>query len=208
MHAGVKAKEPVRSFRVAFPWYSAALSHMHGLETARLAERLRRTIARTTARRAGDKRLPQIDHILANGNMFRAAIEAIAGFFSDHVIDAVAAIEATGFIVAAPLALELHCGIIPLRRTGRQTTRSSKSFAVRLGNEVVEVDRELISPGQRILLADDVLASGNTMYACSTLINRAGAIVAGYAFLVELPSRHGRRKLSDCDIFSLITIDE
>jgi len=205
-HARECKHTPSKPFRVAFPWYAASLGHMHGPGTAQLRERLKRHLTRShggPARRI----MPNIAPILADARMFHYAIEALANYFRDHVIDAVATIEAAGFIIAAPLALELSAGLIPIRKLKQRDLARGELKSARPKQIKFEPPADLITPGHRILLADDVLASGTTMQACAELVQSCGATVAGCAFLVELPAFDGRSKLGNLDVFSLLVLE-
>ncbi len=207
LDAQASRPSPPKSFRIAFPWYAAALAHMHGPGTAQLRERLKLRLHR--ARSPGDSTriVPDIGPILADARMFRYVIESLANYFRDHVIDAVATVEASGFIVAAPLALDLSAALIPIRKLDRNRLRRAGQKADRSDSLPFELRCDSIAPGQRILLADDVLATGTTMRACAQLVQQRQAIVAGCAFLVELASFQGRRNLSGFDLFSLLVLD-
>jgi len=180
---------------------------MHGPGTAQLRELLKLRLHRTHAGRGRSGTLPDISPILADARMFRYAIESLAGHFRDHVVDAVATVEAAGFIVAAPLALELSAALIPIRKVKHKSSKRARQNASD-GSEVhFELSPGSITAGQRILLADDVLATGTTMCACVELVQQNHAIVTGCAFLVELASYHGRSKLAGIDLFSLLVLD-
>ena len=147
-----------------------------------------------------------ITPLLADPSAFRAAIQGLADPYRNQRIDAIAAVEARGFLIAAPMAMELGVGLVPIRKPGKlpSATRSAE-YALEYGTDRVEVHRDALSPGHRVLLVDDVLATGGTMAACCELVRAAGAEVLGCAFLIELGFLGGRSRLGSVDIFSLMT---
>ena len=149
-----------------------------------------------------------ITPLLANPDALRSAIRQLAERFQDAGITAVCAAEARGFIFAAPLALELNAGFIPIRKPGKLPF-DVESFAYELeyGTDTLEMHRDALQPDDRVLMLDDLLATGGTMDACIKLANRIGAEVVGCAFLLELTFLNGREKLAPVDCFSLVQYD-
>ncbi len=148
-----------------------------------------------------------ITPLLANGPGFNQAIEEIATFCEreDMVPDILACPEARGFIVASALAQRLGIGFVPLRKPGKLPREvACITYDLEYGQDILEVHREDIKPGMRIMMVDDVLATGGTMAACIKLLNSLGATVIGAAFLMELPCLNGREKLGDVPVHSLI----
>jgi adenine phosphoribosyltransferase len=147
-----------------------------------------------------------ITPLLAAPQAFRAAITRMADRYRDANIDIVAAAEARGFIFAAPLALELEVGFVPVRKPGKLPyERHSFHYELEYGSDTLEMHIDGISPGQRVLLVDDLLATGGTIEACCRLVEKAGAQVAGCAFLIELAALGGADRLARYEIFSLIS---
>jgi len=147
-----------------------------------------------------------ITPLLASPQAFRAAIMRLADHYRDAKIDIVAAAEARGFIFAAPLALELEIGFVPVRKPGKLPyERHSFQYELEYGSDTLEMHIDGISPDQRVLLVDDLLATGGTIEACCRLVEKAGAQVAGCAFLIELASLGGADRLARYEIFSLIS---
>jgi adenine phosphoribosyltransferase len=147
-----------------------------------------------------------ITPLLASPIAFRAAIDMMALHYHGQRIDAVAAAEARGFIFAAPLAIELGIGFVPIRKRGKLPSRvHSLTYELEYGNDTVEMHVDALSPGHCVLLVDDLLATGGTMKACCELVEQTGATIAGCAFLVELAFLNGRDKLAPYGVFSLIT---
>jgi adenine phosphoribosyltransferase len=120
-------------------------------------------------------------------------------------VDAIAAAEARGFLFAAPLALALRVPLVPLRKPGKLPYRTySLKYDLEYGQAELHMHIDGISPGQRVLMVDDVLATGGTMAAGCQLVERAGGVIHGCAFLVELTFLNGRQKLAGYDLFSLL----
>lgn len=148
-----------------------------------------------------------ITPLLANGTCFRAAIEEMATFCAreDILPDVLACPEARGFIFASALAQRLGIGFIPLRKPGklpRQT--ASIEYDLEYGKDNLEVHRDDIKPGMRIMMVDDVLATGGTMGACIRLLESLGGSVIGAAFLLEISALKGREQLGEIPVLSLI----
>lgn len=146
-----------------------------------------------------------ITPLLADAKAFRAAIDQIAEQFSNRNIDLAIGVEARGFIIAAALAYTLQAGTTLIRKPGKlpYKTQSAK-YALEYGSDALEIHQDAVLPGQRILMVDDLLATGGTMSAATQLIATLGGHVVGVAFLVELMFLEGRAKLKGHDIFSLI----
>jgi adenine phosphoribosyltransferase len=120
-------------------------------------------------------------------------------------VTAVAAAEARGFIFAAPLALELNAAFIPVRKPGKLPfDRRAFQYDLEYGSDSLEMHIDAVKAGDRVLLVDDLLATGGTMQACAKLAEQAGAHVVGCAFVIELTFLPGRKKLEGYDVFSLI----
>ena len=114
-------------------------------------------------------------------------------------------VEARGFITAAPVAYLLDAGFVPVRKAGKLPHEiEAEEYALEYGTDLLEIHRDAISPGQRVLVVDDVLATGGTAAATIRLVERLGATVAGLGFLIELGFLGGRAKLPDREIVSLI----
>ena len=146
-----------------------------------------------------------ITPLLANPPAFRHSIGLFANHYRPQKIDAIAAAEARGFLFAAPLALDLNKPLIPLRKPGKLPYRTySLKYELEYGSAELHVHEDVISAGARVLLVDDLLATGGTMQAGAKLIEKAGGVVAGCAFLVELCFLKGRDKLSTYPVFSVI----
>ncbi|HMB08034.1 MAG TPA: adenine phosphoribosyltransferase [Isosphaeraceae bacterium] len=147
-----------------------------------------------------------ITPMLAHPEAFRAVVDRLAEAFAVRSIETVAAAEARGFIFGAPLALALGAGFVPIRKPGKLPYATlALEYQLEYGSDRLEVHTDAIGPGRRVLLLDDVLATGGTMRACCDLVRQAGAEVVACAFVVELSSLQGRGRLEPCEVFSLIT---
>ena len=146
-----------------------------------------------------------ITPLLQDAASFRAAMERMASHYAGSGIQAVVGVESRGFIFGAVLAYLLNCGFIPVRKFGKLPAQTiSVEYALEYGTNVVEVHEDAIKPGQRVLIVDDLLATGGTVSAAMELIERLGGHIAGIAFLVELGFLKGREKLKGHDVFALI----
>lgn len=149
-----------------------------------------------------------ITPLLSHPDAFRESIHRLADGFRDVGVSVVAAAEARGFIFAAPLALELNCAFVPVRKPGKLPfdTRAFH-YELEYGNDTLEMHSDAIKQGDRVLLVDDLLATGGTMQACCRLAEQSGAEILGCAFVVELTFLPGREKLAPHRVVSLIEYD-
>jgi adenine phosphoribosyltransferase len=146
-----------------------------------------------------------ITPLLAQPSALQYAIQAMANHYPAESVDVVAAVEARGFLFAAPLALLLSKPLVPLRKPGKLPFRThALQYDLEYGSAELEVHIDAVPPGARVLLIDDLLATGGTMRAGCQLIERAGGKVMGCVFLVELTFLGGRRQLQPFEVFSLI----
>ena len=146
-----------------------------------------------------------ITPLLANPTAFREAVGQLAQHFRHEGVEIVAAAEARGFIFAAPLALELGVGFVPVRKPGKLPFETHAfHYELEYGTDTLEVHIDGISAGQRVLIVDDLLATGGTVEACCRLVERAGGVVAGCAFLIELTGLRGAQRISSYKVFSLL----
>ena len=146
-----------------------------------------------------------ITPLLQNGAAFHTAIDRMAAHYAGSGIQAVVGVESRGFIFGAPLAYMLNCGFVPVRKFGKLPSQTvSVEYALEYGTNVVEIHRDAIQPGQRVLIVDDLLATGGTVSAAMELVDKLGGHIAGIAFLVELTFLKGREQLKEHDVFALI----
>src|SRR5213596_2993044 len=136
---------------------------------------------------------------------FRAAIDALALPFKDQGIEVIVAIESRGFIFGAAVADLLGAGFTPVRKPGKLPSRCVRaSYELEYGSDALEIHEDAIRPGQRVLIVDDLLATGGTARATTTLVKRLGGEVHGLAFLIELVALNGRQKLVGETIHSVL----
>ena len=146
-----------------------------------------------------------ITPLLADGKAFAAVIEALAETYGP--VDKVAGIEARGFILAAPVACRLGSGFVPIRKKGKLPgVTFAQEYDLEYGTATIEVLTDAFAPGERVLVIDDVLATGGTARATADLVRRAGAQVTGLAVLLELSFLNGRARLADLPVSALLTV--
>ena len=147
-----------------------------------------------------------ITPLLADENAFSSVIDLIVVHYGRGNIDKVVGIEARGFILASPVAYHFGAGFVPVRKEGKLPWDSEREeYALEYGTAVLEVHKDAIHSGERVLIVDDVLATGGTALAAAKLVERLGGKVMGIACLIELGFLNGRKKVVGYDFFSLIT---
>jgi len=138
----------------------------------------------------------------------RAAVDAIAGRYEKAGVDVVVGIESRGFIFGAAVAYRLGVGFVPARKPGKLPAPAVRAeYSLEYGTDVIEMHRDAISPGQRVLIVDDLLATGGTAAAAVRLVEELGGRVVALAFLIDLSFLNGRSKLGGYEVFSLIEYD-
>lgn len=143
--------------------------------------------------------------LFKDAKAYRWTISRLASYCKKEKLDLVAAVEARGFIVGAPLALELGVGFVPLRKPGKLPWKKKRvTYQLEYAEESIEIHEDAIVKGQRVLLVDDLLATGGTASAAARLIEQLGGRIAGMAFVVELAYLGGRSKLKDYQVKSLL----
>ena len=146
-----------------------------------------------------------ITPLLGDGKAFAEVVDALA--VTAGPVDKVAGIEARGFILAAPVALRLGAGFVPIRKKGKLPGATfAQDYNLEYGTATIEVLTDAFAPAERVLVIDDVLATGGTARATADLVQRAGAQVAGLAVLLELSFLNGRAKLADLPVTALLTV--
>jgi len=146
-----------------------------------------------------------ITPLLHDAAVFQDVVSAIAE--QAGPVDKVAGLEARGFLLAAPVALELGAGMVPVRKSGKLPSETyAETYDLEYGTATIEVHRDAFAPGDRVLIVDDVLATGGTAEAAVSLVRRAGAEVAGLSVLMELSFLGGRARFTDLRIHSLVTV--
>jgi len=146
-----------------------------------------------------------ITPLLKSPDAFRQTIDLFASRYRDARLDAIAGIESRGFLFATPLSLELGVPMVPVRKKGKLPAQThSVSYDLEYGSDALEVHVDAISPGDRVLVLDDLLATGGTLAATTRLISLCGGEVAGVAVVIELTELNGRKGLDAYDVYSLI----
>ena len=146
-----------------------------------------------------------ITAVLADPIAFSTIIDLIVVHFGRGNVDKVVGIEARGFILGAPVAYHFGAGIIPVRKKGKLPYDTlEETYALEYGTAALEIHTDAVQAGERVLVVDDVLATGGTAKAAASLVERVGGKVCGIATLIELEFLHGRDKLQGYDLFTLI----
>jgi len=146
-----------------------------------------------------------ITTLLKDPTLFRRTMDLLAVVCGDRPVDKVVAIESRGFILGGVLASRLNAGFVPVRKPGKlPAKRLSASYELEYGTDSLEIHEDALTRGDRVLIVDDVIATGGTARAAGDLVDRLGAKVAAYMFLVELTFLKGREKLAGREVLSLI----
>ncbi|MCU1448322.1 MAG: adenine phosphoribosyltransferase [Acidimicrobiales bacterium] len=149
-----------------------------------------------------------ITPLLADVDAFRFAVDAVADHFAGSDVHKVLGVEARGFIIAAPVAYRFGAGFVPVRKAGKLPHEiESEEYELEYGTDLLEIHRDAVSPGENVLIVDDVLATGGTASATVRLVERLGATVLGLGFVIELAFLHGRDKLPGQDLVSLLVYE-
>ena len=146
-----------------------------------------------------------ITPLLADGRAFRQTVDSIGGRYLDRKIDVVVGVEARGFILAAALAYKLGAGNVLIRKPGKLPYKTNRAtYALEYGTDTLEIHKDAIQPGQRVVVADDLLATGGTISAAAELVQQQGGEIVELAFMIELTELKGRERLKGLPVFSLL----
>ncbi|WP_426448613.1 adenine phosphoribosyltransferase [Paenibacillus sp. S-38] len=146
-----------------------------------------------------------ITTLLADGKVYREVIRELASRLEGQQIDLIAGPEARGFVIGAPLAVALGIGFVPIRKSGKLPGNTIEAdYALEYGKDKLAMHDDAIKPGQKVLIADDLLATGGTIATSMNLVKQLGGEVVGAAFLIELLELNGREKLDGIDVISLV----
>ncbi len=146
-----------------------------------------------------------ITPLLKDKQGFKEAIDLFVSRFKDKGIDYVVGVEARGYMIGAPLAYAIGAGFVPIRKPGKLPySKLSESYALEYGTNSLEIHADALNQGERVLVVDDLLATGGTAAATCRLLKRLGARVEAFAFLIELDALKGRAALTDVDVVSFI----
>ena len=147
-----------------------------------------------------------ITTLLKDAASFREVIDRMADQVRDKQVDLVVGMESRGFIFSAPLAYQLKAGFVPVRKLGKLPAETIEvEYSLEYGTATLEIHKDAIGPGQRVLIVDDLLATGGTVMGTIELVRRLGGEIAGLSFMVELTGLHGRDKLDEYEIHTLLT---
>ena len=146
-----------------------------------------------------------ITPLLGDAHAYRAVIDTFVARYTSSKVDMVAGVESRGYIFAAPVAYRLGAGLVPIRKPGKLPAETIEvEYSLEYGSNKLQMHRDAFSRGARVLLIDDLLATGGTMAAAAQLIEEIGGEVVELAFLIELTFLHGRDRLANYPIFSLV----
>jgi adenine phosphoribosyltransferase len=146
-----------------------------------------------------------ITPLLADGRTFRQAIDVLGDRYLPQGVEVVVGVEARGFIIGSALAYKLGAGNVLIRKPGKLPYATHRTtYALEYGTDTLEIHKDAIKPGQRVLVADDLLATGGTVSAAVDLVKQLGGHILELAFLIELTALKGRERLKDYPVFSLI----
>ena len=149
-----------------------------------------------------------ITTLLKDGAALRRAVDEMAAPFAGEKVDVVVGAEARGFILGAAVACKLGAGFVPVRKAGKLPAQTiEETYELEYGTDKVAVHRDGVRQGQRVLMLDDLLATGGTMAACCRMVEKLGGQIVGCVFLIELSYLNGREKLGDYLVVSLIDYD-
>ncbi len=142
---------------------------------------------------------------MANGKAFKSAVDEIISYAKEKEVDLIVGPEARGFIIGCPVAYELEVGFIPVRKAGKLPREVIEvDYGLEYGENVLTIHKDAVKEGQRVLITDDLLATGGTIEATIKLVEQLGGIVVGCAFLIELGYLNGISKLNDYDVLTLM----
>jgi adenine phosphoribosyltransferase len=149
-----------------------------------------------------------ITTLLKDGEAFRRAVDEFYERYKGQRIDKVVSVESRGFIFGSALAQKLGAGFVPIRKPGKLPAETVREeYQLEYGKDAIEIHKDAITPGERILVHDDLLATGGTILAACRLVEKLGGNITGLCFLIELAFLHGRDRLKNYDIFSIIQYD-
>ncbi len=150
-----------------------------------------------------------ITPVIEKPEAFRAAIDELAAAFGDTDFDLIAGLEARGFVFGSPLAYEMKKPLVLIRKKGKLPGETvGVSYGLEYGTAEIEMHRDSIKPGQKVVLVDDLLATGGTLCAAKQMVEKLGGVVVKVVCLIELDGLGGRELLGDCDVTTLISYEE
>ncbi|UTR14263.1 adenine phosphoribosyltransferase [Salipaludibacillus sp. LMS25] len=151
-------------------------------------------------------RFKDITTLMENGGVYKKAIDDMAKFAREKDVDVIVGPEARGFVVGCPISYALGIGFVPVRKAGKLPREVLEvDYGLEYGKDSLNIHKDAIKPGQKVLITDDLLATGGTIEATIKMVETLGGKVAGIAFMIELGYLDGRDKLKGYDVFSLVT---
>jgi adenine phosphoribosyltransferase len=149
-----------------------------------------------------------ITTLLKDGQALRQATDQLAAHFAAAKPDLIVGAESRGFLLGSPLAYKMGCGLVVVRKPGKLPAAVAKvSYQLEYGQDSLEIHLDAIKPGQRVLIIDDLLATGGTISATAELVKKLQGEIVGFGFLIELDDLKGRKKLEPNDVYSLVHYD-
>jgi len=150
-----------------------------------------------------------ITTVLQNAQLFRAAIDQMSEIAAGIDFELIVGTESRGFILGAPMAYAMNRGFIPVRKKGKLPWKTvQEEYELEYGKDTMEMHIDAVKPGARVLVVDDLLATGGTALANCRLIEQCGGVVAGVLFFIEIEDLGGRKKLADYPVYSLVSVQE
>lgn len=146
-----------------------------------------------------------ITTLLKDKDGLHDAVDTMIDAVGDKDVDLILGIEARGFIFGTPMAYEMDCGFVPVRKAGKLPAETvSKTYDLEYGTDTIEIHKDAILPGQKVLIVDDLLATGGTAKATADIVEQLGGVIVGFLFLIELEDLNGREVIGDYNIESII----
>ncbi|WP_280768815.1 adenine phosphoribosyltransferase [Salipaludibacillus daqingensis] len=151
-------------------------------------------------------RFKDITTLMEDGKAYKQAIDEMVEFAKEKDVDVIVGPEARGFVVGCPISYSLGLGFVPVRKSGKLPREVLEvDYGLEYGKDSLNIHKDSIKPGQKVLITDDLLATGGTIEATIQMVEKLGGVVAGIAFMIELSYLDGRSKLGKYDVFSLMT---
>ena len=187
-----------------FPWNVTCRGHLKS-DNSQLIDELKRTIRDVKNFPKPGIVFKDVTPVLLEPKLFQAAVQAMAEPYRSARISRVVSIESRGFLFGAPIALELGAGLVPIRKPGKLPAATQRvEYALEYGTDALEMHHDAVQAGDRVLVVDDVLATGGTANAAAQLVGGTGASVAGFSFLIELGFLNGRQRLQGRHVEALL----
>jgi len=187
-----------------FPWNVTCRGHLK-FDNSQLIDELKRTIRDVKNFPKPGIVFKDVTPVLLEPKLFQAAVQAMAEPYRSARISRVVSIESRGFLFGAPIALELGAGLVPIRKPGKLPAATQRvEYALEYGTDALEMHHDAVQAGDRVLVVDDVLATGGTANAAAQLVGGTGASVAGFSFLIELGFLNGRQRLQGRHVEALL----